>query len=362
LLPEGIIRLMKTIRTLIIISFLTGAFVQMAFAQAVWVKYGWQLFKQAGNARSIALGGAQTGNGSGIPSILWNPAHYDEESDRFFTYAHQSRFAGIVNSDLAAFSLHTPARRPIEMVLLHESVTDIPDTRGLLLDWGLDGIPGTRDAGEGNGILDEGERLNEDKLKRFNQRQWGVYLSTVWRIKSTLLGLGIKGLFHSLGEYYGSGFGVDLGLKRPLWSGAQLGLVIKDVTTSWLVWENGITERTLPSFVAGVSQMTEIPFVPVKVTLSGDIVINGNGRSLDDDFRIREMGGNYRLGAEVRIKNKLLLRFGRNDIATITSGLGMEWSSFTIDYAFQLEPPSSGLGNSHLISFSVDPQWLKSLL
>ena len=34
------------------------------------------------------------------------------------------------------------------MVLFHEGVSQIPDTRDILLDWGLDGIPGTGDAGE----------------------------------------------------------------------------------------------------------------------------------------------------------------------------------------------------------------------
>ena len=72
--------------------------------------------------------------------------------------------------------------------MLHESIDRIPDTRDMLLDFGLDGIPGTGDVGEGNGQVDEGERLDKDKLSYFSQKQTGVYLSTSWKSKSNSYG------------------------------------------------------------------------------------------------------------------------------------------------------------------------------
>ena len=47
---------------------------------------------------------------------------------------------------------------------MRESIGDIPDTRNALLDYGLDGMPNTGDIGENNGILDDGERLDQKKL------------------------------------------------------------------------------------------------------------------------------------------------------------------------------------------------------
>ena len=60
----------------------------------------------------------------------------------------------MVNSDLIGFSLSN-FNRPINIILLYEGIDQIPDTRNLLLDFGLDGIPGTGDIGENNGQLDE---------------------------------------------------------------------------------------------------------------------------------------------------------------------------------------------------------------
>jgi hypothetical protein len=337
-------------------------FVHFLPAQTAWVKYGWQVFTQAGDARTIALGKAVVAGGPGGASILENPAGNTRHDRRLLSYTHQRRFAGIVNSDLLAYSLRTPAGHPVEFVLLHESVAHIPDTRNLLLDWGRDGIPGTQDVGEGNGILDEGERLDETKLKYFQQRQWGVYLSSAWQWRQWRLGIGLKGLFHALGEHYGSGFGVDIGLLRQLWSGARLGLAVRDVTTSWLVWENGTVERAAPVLLLGLNQQAPVFVLPLKVAVSADLVVNGNGRSLTDDYRLGGFGGAARYGLELTHKNRLRFRLGRNEIRSLVAGLGLDWQVLVIDYAYQSPPPASGLGNSHLISIAVDPQWLSDLL
>ena len=54
--------------------------------------------------------------------------------------------------------------RLINLNLILEGVSNIPDTRSALLDWGYDGQYGTNDLGESNGIIDEGERLDHNKI------------------------------------------------------------------------------------------------------------------------------------------------------------------------------------------------------
>ena len=78
-------------------------------------------------------------------------------------------FQFIEESEFIGFDKYINDSSWVSVIMLYENVNGIPDTRGALLDWGLDGIFGTFDVGEGNGSLDEGERLDVDKIRFFNQ-------------------------------------------------------------------------------------------------------------------------------------------------------------------------------------------------
>ena len=196
----------KTVAQITIFSLFSS---QISFSQTYWVKYGWQAFTSAGDARIHSLGGAAVTDYGTSVSPLFNPAASGRVGIHNINYTHQSRLAGMINSDLIGFPIRNFSQ-PLNLIILHEGIDDIPDTRHILMDFGLDGIPGTGDIGEGNGILDEGERLDESKLKYFSQRQLGLHLSTAWEKKNFEIGLALKILQHSLGEFSGTGIGLDL--------------------------------------------------------------------------------------------------------------------------------------------------------
>ena len=82
---------------------------------------------------------------------------------------------------------------------MRESIGDIPDTRNALLDYGLDGMPNTGDIGENNGILDDGERLDSEKVNYFNQNQIGLHISKSFTYSNYNLGFALKFLDHRIG-------------------------------------------------------------------------------------------------------------------------------------------------------------------
>jgi len=82
---------------IIFILFLTNI-----FAETDWHKYGWQIYDNAGDARSVAMGNTSVADGRSV-SALWNPAIDGKGNNRSFTYGHQSRFAGIIQSDFVSF-------------------------------------------------------------------------------------------------------------------------------------------------------------------------------------------------------------------------------------------------------------------
>ena len=335
-------------KKLIFLSFFGIA--QFSFSETVFIKYGWQIFRNAGDGRSLALGRALTAGGKGLPASLWNPANLVANTKKSFTYVHQSRFSGVVNSDLISFPIHKFTSKPFGFILIHEEVPGIPDTRFALLDE------------NGDGKLNGNERLDSKNVTEFSQHQWGVYLNRSWVInkspsigsvfsqKSVLLrdvifGIGVKGLIHQLGSHTGTGFGLDAGLRTLFWKRVQAGIVIQDVLTSWLVWDNGTKEIVTPRVSVGISGNYDLPLIPVTLDLMANIVIETE---------------KFRMGMEWTIRENIQIRFGGNETGIISTGLGLVWSDIEISYALQFEPEVSSLGNSHLLSFSINPKLIRS--
>jgi hypothetical protein len=329
-------------------------------SNTVWSKYGWQIFRQAGDARTIALGSSFSAGGTAIIDALWNPAVALEKDRTVLNYSHQSRFAGMISSDLISFPIKIQ-NRGLAVTLLHETIGHIPDTRNALLDWGLDGIPGTGDLGEANGILDEGERLNSESVDFFRQTQWGLHASHSWDIGMFRLGLAVKSLYHILGDNSSTGVGFDLGVAFGPWRSMDFGLTIHDFTTSWQVWDNGTVERFYPRITSGLIWSYGLSSFPINIGIRLDGVLNTEGRSLSDDFGIGSIGGSLRSGMEIVYDELIALRFGRTEIGVFTTGLGVQAEHLSIHYAVQFIPVSWALGKSHYISFSLDLDWFIEL-
>ena len=89
------------------------------------------------------------------------------------------------------------------------------------------------------------------------------------------------------------------------------------------------------------------------------MVFDISGRSLDDDIKLGDRGGSFLLGVNMVYDQKISIRLGRNVIGVITAGMGLSWKHISLDYAFLNEPSDSGLGSTHLVSLSVDSDWVK---
>ncbi len=324
----------------------------------VIVSTGWDLFQGASDARWMALGGAVIGIPSSTGINLANPAQ-DHHQGRLSFY-HQSRFAGLIQED--ALSFHIPAFGGQTVSLLREGVNQIPDTRSMLLDWGEDGQPGTGDVGEGNGQLDSGERLDPDKVNFFSQSRWGVYFPRQVTWGSAHLGYAVKALVQSMGDYAGLGFGVDVGWVHSLGNRWSLGAVLSNALTSVQIWDSGRTEVTLPTVGMGLAGTLPLPWQSLTVFISLNSEIRPTIASQSDDFQIGSSGGNLMGGVEVAVKQRLFLRLGRNQVQSLTAGVGLNWTHVVLNYALQLAPPGSDLGQTHLVSFDVETRWLMTTL
>ena len=72
-------------------------------SQTYWVIEGWQLFKNAGDARILSLGSAASTDFGTPVSPLFNPSLSGKAKNDNLSYTHQNRFGGSISSDLIGF-------------------------------------------------------------------------------------------------------------------------------------------------------------------------------------------------------------------------------------------------------------------
>ena len=322
-----------------------------------WVNYGWELFEHVIDARAASMGNATTGYYYKSPtSSLINPI-FSSRSIRDVSITHQSRFAGIVNSDLVSFQLDRN-NHSLQFNFLYEGIGQIPDTRSMLLDWGNDGQFGTNDIGEGNGVLDEGERLDIEKLKYFSQHQFGMHSAFVKSFRTFPFGFGMKILSSVINNHSALGIGFDIGLLKKIRI-IDIGLVLRNFPASGLIWDNGSIENSFSSFSIGAhhaSNINGIKFFVIHSMINCDIGFSN--RHIDSQFKSGSLSIDTSFGFEGIYKDRLFFRLGRNNLSSATGGLGIKWNNYGIDYAFLSLNSVAGLGSHHLISLNFSLDWV----
>ena len=185
------------------------------FCEKNWVNYGWELFDYVNDARSASLGTANSAYNISTPhASIINPSHLIKIQNNV-SLTHQSRFANMINSELIGFQLGEKSDI-ININIIYQGISKIPDTRDMLLDWGEDGQFGTNDSGEGNGVIDPGERLDNSRIKFFSQYQLGIHSAFGSTIFGVPIGLGFKILSYSLDKKIGLGAGLDIGYNKKI--------------------------------------------------------------------------------------------------------------------------------------------------
>ena len=248
--------------------------------------------------------------------------------------------------------------RLFNLNLILEGVSNIPDTRSALLDWGFDGQYGTNDLGESNGIIDEGERLDHNKITFFNQRRFGFYGTSNFYLRKIPFGIGFKILSSLLGEHNAIGVGLDFGFYKSI-KNSNLGFVIKNIPASGMLWSNGTIEGTAPSIEVGYHQSFHIlKEKSLSLNPMSSLIFSTAGRHLNSIYYNEKLSVDILLGLEAVYKKKLMLRLGQNSLYQLTGGVGVNWGNLIIDYAFLPSSINGIFANHHLISLLVCSDWL----
>lgn len=337
-----------------LVSILTSCYL---FGNVNWTNYGWELFDYISEARTASLGNATVAYDFNYPSSALSNPYFPIFATRKISLTHQSRFAGLINSELVSFQIKNKERL-INLNLILEGVSNIPDTRSALIDWGYDGQYGTNDIGESNGIIDEGERLDPNKITFFSQRRFGLYGTSNFYLRKIPFGIGFKILSSSLGDHNSIGVGLDFGFYKSI-KNSNMGFVIKNIPASGMLWSNGTIEGTSPSFEVGYHQSFNIlKDKSLSLNPMSSIIFSTSERHLNSLYFNGKLSIDILLGLETIYKEKLMLRLGQNSLYQLAGGVGVNWENLIIDYAFLPSSINGIFANHHLISISIYLDWL----
>ncbi len=314
-------------------------------------KYAGELFEIPGDAKSLAMGGAGVSLLHGAATGFYNPALAGQVGEASLLMAHREQFAGMVQADLVAVSFKPGGPLAIQVGILRRGIDDIPDTRDAL------------DDRNGDGKMDEDEYLIPDRIRYFNQREWGLLLTVsktnqtgwVWGVNAKLLG-------NWLADGLGLGLGFDLGIWRQLTSWLAIGLMAQDVTTTQVYWNTGTWQTTMPRLTAGSTIALPMPLSGRKLRLTGALTSRLDGERMERDVQLGPISVLSNVGVELPLNNNLRLRVGRSTIFPLTAGFGFDFPIFEVDYAYISDTGARVFEPTHQVSLSLKLETLANFL
>ncbi len=293
---------------------------------------------------------------SGSDNTFLNPARLDQTNTKSLYLYHSTWFRNEVSASSAAFTF-SYKDQPIGLMISRIGISDIPDSRNALLDYGLDGIPGTGDTGEGNGELDENEIIDYDGVVFTGIANYTVHLGMpIYQKNNFKLGLTVGLLYTSLIGTNGFGLTFDLYAEhegknvRSLYS-------LKNLPSAVMVFGNGEAQYYPPQFKAAW-------LLPLK---AGDFTFEPG---ISTAMSITENLDYYMIsiGSALALDIQPLLRIGYKNL--VYAGIsyrygdgihtGLEFILPFIDINYSFRPAVNGdLGSSHLISLHISTDIFK---
>ena len=349
----------------------------MLFSQAQFRKYSNEFLNIGAGARGMAMGGAQVASVSDATAGYWNPAGLTSiKAYPVVSLMHAEYFAGIGKYDYAsvAVTIGDPltSKKVLALSLIRFAVDDIPNTLYLV---------------EPDGTI------NYNNIRSFSSADYAMlvsYAQVLFEKEQRKLSLGVnaKVIHRSVGSFAKAwGIGTDASLQYNSKS-LKLGLVIRDITTTFNAWKFNFTERekevlyltnneipikstelTAPRLILGAAytkQLSEKINVQTEVNL--DLTFDGKRNVL---ISTMPLNVDPRVGMELGYRDLIFGRLGvynfqkglKDGDSTNTkfvwiyqpsAGIGFKIKNIQVDYAFTNLANQSNPLYSHIFSLKMN--------
>jgi hypothetical protein len=321
--------------TSIIMAF-SALLVCSSQAQTV-AKYAGEFMSIGVGGRALGLGGAHVALASDATAGYWNPGALARINYPEAIVMHDERFGSLINYDFVSVAIPYGVHVSLGLSVLRLGIDGIPDTRKAWID------------NNGNGVFDNVDRLDYDKITYFNAADWAVYFTYAKRASADLhYGANVKVIRRDLGEHSATGIGFDVGILYSPLENLYIGATAQDITTTFVAWSSGRNELITPTLKLGSTYLVDLfggRFAPTV-----DFDLRFENRRYASIANVGPISIDPHAGLEFDYKNTVALRVGYNDVKQITLGAGVHLKKLDIDYSFAKFGGDGALGNTHRIS------------
>lgn len=343
-------------------------------AAAQFRAYSNEFLNIGAGARGLAMGSAQVASVSDGTATYWNPAGLvNVKGNPQLNIMHAEYFAGIGKYDFGSLALPLKdGKRTAGISVLRFAVDDIPNTIFLV---------------EPDGTL------NFSNITTFSSADYAFLFSFAQQVKikkigNLNIGFNAKIIHRKAGDFATSwGFGFDAAAQytsRRL----RLGIVARDVTTTFNAWSYRInepmrevfyvtgnqipvksTELTAPRLILGAAYAILVnKSLTLTPELNMDLTFDGRRNTV---LASKILSADPKLGLEFGVKNVFFVRGGINNfqraledsdstntkkvwIYQPSAGAGFKISNVVIDYAFVNLANQSNPLYTHVFSLKLD--------
>ncbi|MFC4262104.1 PorV/PorQ family protein [Ferruginibacter yonginensis] len=355
------------------IAFVIIFFISDSSVNAQFRKYSNEFLNIGAGARGLGMGSAQIASVNDATAGYWNPAGLAQvKNNTAATIMHAEYFGGIAKYDYAAAAIPIQDnKRTLGLSLLRFAVDDIPNTLFLV---------------EPDGSV------NYNNIQSFSSADYAMLLSFAQTIKENdnyTLNAGLNGkvIYRKVGKFANAwGFGLDAGIqmKSDKWS---LGLVAKDVTSTFNAWTFKFTDRekealyltnndipvkstelTAPRLALGGAYRFDISEkFSLQTEANVDVTFDGKRNTV---FSTNTVSVDPHVGLEAAINNAFFVRAGVTNFQRALSdgdtlnqkkvwiyqpslGAGFKVKNVNIDYAFTNLANQNNPLYTHVISLRI---------
>ncbi len=314
-------------------------------------KYAGEFLSSGVGGRSAPLGGVGTGFSNDVTAGYFNPAALSQIMYPQVAILHESRFAGEINYDYAAGAIPLDSQQTVSLSAIRLGLDGIKDSRRALVDR------------NGNGLLDEDDRIDEQRIQLGGSADWAVYGSYARKLREDFaVGGSVKFIYKTILEHSAWGVGIDLAATYRPTAELALGATLSDATKSLLIWDTGNQEFIVPTLRLGAAYRYRLGNDhSVMPAVDGSFRFEGRKEATMVDLGVASL--DVQAGLEYSYKDRVFLRGGYTDLKQITFGAGVKLPKLNIDYAFTKQNSDlASFGATHRISLTLtleEPKYVR---